>query len=144
VGLKKQNESPDSKYLVINGFKRSNGRKYLRLTANDILINGDIKSNDTITASDLLITSSQELKQDVSTLTKEEAYSLLEDLEPVKFAFKNDPSKKKNIGFIAEQVPDIIADDDHKSVRYMEVISALTKVVKELKNEVDELKEKIN
>ena len=56
---------------------------------------------------------------------------MLEDLEVVKFGFKNDPAKRENIGFIAEQVPDIITDDDHKSVRYIEIISALTKVVKE-------------
>jgi hypothetical protein len=82
---------------------------------------------------DVLINSSRQLKQDISQLSKEEAYNLIEDLEPVKFSFKDDPSKKENIGFIAEQVPDIVSDKDHKSVRYMEIISALTKVVKEQK-----------
>ena len=38
-------------------------------------------------------------------------------MEPIKFAFKDDPAKKENIGFIAEDVPDIVSDKDHKSVR---------------------------
>ena len=92
---------------------------------------------------DVLIISSQELKQDISNLTKDEAYSLLYNLEPVKFAFKNDPSKKENIGFIAEDVPDIVSDKDHKSVRYMEIISALTKVVKEQQKDIKKLEEKL-
>jgi hypothetical protein len=92
---------------------------------------GNIDVQGNVQAKDVIINSSQELKQDISNLTKEEAYSLLEDLEPVKFAFKNDPSKKDNIGFIAEHVPEILSANDHKSVRYMEIISALTKVVKE-------------
>jgi hypothetical protein len=33
-----------------------------------------------------------------------QAYSLLNELKPVKFAFKDDSSKKENIGFIAEDV----------------------------------------
>ena len=110
----------------------------------DLFVQPSETSRGIIEATDVLINSSQELKQDISNLTKEEAYSVLENLEPVKFSFKNDSSKRDNIGFIAEDVPDIVSDDDHKSVRYMEIISALTKVVKELKNEVNELKEKIN
>jgi Chaperone of endosialidase len=126
---------------VIRGHERGNNTLDVKgkLKADNIEVTKTIKAEDVI----ILINSSQELKQDISTLTKEEAYSLLEDLEPVKFSFKDDPSKKENIGFIAEDVPDIVSDKDHKQVRYMEIISALTKVVKELKNEVDELKEKI-
>lgn len=52
-------------------------------------------SNGILQANDVLINSSQEFKQDISTLTKEEAYKLLEDLDPVKFSFKNDSSKEK-------------------------------------------------
>jgi Chaperone of endosialidase len=112
-------------------------------------IEGALKVNDwgvgkgEITATDVLINSSQELKQDISTLTKEDAYKLMEDLEPIKFAFKDDPSKRKNVGFVAEEVPDIIASEDHKQVRYMEIISVLTKVVKEQQKEIENIKKQI-
>jgi len=52
-------------------------------------------------------------------------------------------TQEENIGFIAEQVPDIISSDDHKQVRYMEIISALTKVVKEQGKRIEELERKI-
>jgi len=105
---------------------------------------GDIKIHaGNLTAQDVLISSSQELKQDISPLSLDESQIILEDLEPVKFAFKNDPSKRENIGFIAEEVPDVIASKDHKQVRYMEIISALTKVVKEQQKEIENLKEHI-
>jgi Chaperone of endosialidase len=105
---------------------------------------GNIYANQGfIQAKDILINSSQELKQDISTLSKEEAYNLINELEPVKFAFKNDSSKRENIGFIAEDVPDIVSDEDHKSVRYMEIISALTKIVKEQEERIQELENKI-
>ena len=51
-------------------------------------------------------------------------------------------SKKENIGFIAEDVPDIVSSEDHKSVRYMEIISALTKVVKEQEKRIDGIEKK--
>jgi Chaperone of endosialidase len=139
-----QNDPIQARALVVNqsniiasAGKIIGGRGII--SGSDIIVN-----NGVVKANDILINSSQELKQDISTLTKEEAYSLIGKLEPIKFSFNNDPSKKQNIGFIAEQVPDIVADDDHSSIRYIEIISALTKVVKELKNEVDGLKEKIN
>jgi hypothetical protein len=74
-----------------------------------------------------------------------QAYSILNEVKPAKFAFKDDSSKKENIGFIAEDVPDIVSSEDHKQVRYMEIISALTtKVVKEQQKEINESKGKFN
>ena len=45
---------------------------------------------------------------------------------------------------IAENVPDIVSNNDHKTVRYMEIISALTKVVKEQEKKIEELESKIS
>jgi Chaperone of endosialidase len=50
-----------------------------------------------------------------------QAYSLLNELKPVKFAFKDDSSKKENIGFIAEDVIDIVPSKDHTQIRYIEI-----------------------
>ena len=113
-------------------------KRHLLLQGNTVC-KGSLKVEEIVTASDVLINSSKELKQDIIQLSTEEAYNLIEDLEPVKFAFKDDATKKENIGFIAEDVPDIISSDDHKSVRYLEIISALTKVVKEQEKRIMEL-----
>lgn len=88
---------------------------------------------------DVFINSSLQLKDNVSKLSIEEAQQIINNLEPIKFCFKNDPDKGENIGFIAEKVPDIIASKDHKQVRYMEIISALTKVVKEQQKTIEEM-----
>ena len=72
-----------------------------------------------------------------------QAYSILNELKTVKFAFKDDSSKKENIGFIAEDVPDIVSSKDHKQIRYIEIISVLTKIVKEQDKKIRELERKI-
>ena len=38
--------------------------------------------------------------------------------------------KKEDIGFIAEDVIDIVPSKDHKQIRHIEIISVLTKIVK--------------
>jgi Chaperone of endosialidase len=128
-GVTTMNEQPPKSRILLQGTTRC----YDRL---------EVSGN--ITADDVLINSSQELKQDICTLTKEEAYNLIEDLEPVKFVFKDDSAEIQNIGFIAEDVPDIVSDKDHKQVRYMEIISALTKVVKEQQKKIDKLENKLD
>jgi hypothetical protein len=105
----------------------------------------------TIVLNDVLIRSSQKLKQNIEKLSKEEANDLITKLEPVKFAYKSDPEKNEKIGFIAEKVPDIITNKEHNHVKIMEIVSAMTKVVQEqqksielMTREISELKKKIN
>lgn len=82
--------------------------------------------------------SSRESKQDIAKLAADEAIATLQDLEPVKFAYKVDP-QERHVGFIAEDVPDLLAASDRKSLSPMDVVAVLTKVVQEQQKTIDEL-----
>ena len=74
--------------------------------------------------------SSRDLKQQVAMLSAEEATSALDRLEPVRFAYKADPAER-HVGFIAEDVPELVATRDRKSLSAMDIVAVLTRVVQE-------------
>lgn len=86
--------------------------------------------------------SSRELKQSIQSLTKDEAVKTLEGLNPVKFAYKAD-KEDKHVGFIAEDVPELVASKDRKGMSPMDVTAVLTKVVQEQQKTIAELKTRI-
>jgi hypothetical protein len=81
--------------------------------------------------------SSRELKENIRGLTAGEAMEALEGLEPVRFNYKAD-EKNECIGFIAEDVPEIVATKDRKTMSSMDVVAVLTKVVQEQQKSVEE------
>ena len=83
--------------------------------------------------------SSRSLKQDIRSLTAAEAYEALHGLEPVRFAYIADPAQQ-HVGFIAEDVPDLVAAPDRKGVSAMEIVGVLTKVVQEQDATIGELR----
>jgi hypothetical protein len=86
--------------------------------------------------------SSREYKQDIKFLTKDEAVNALTALRPVQFKYKTDP-KEKHVGFIAEDVPDLVATEDRKGMSAMDVVAVLTKVVQDQQKTIFELSRKI-
>ena len=48
------------------------------------------------------------------------------------------------MGFIAEDVPDMVATQDRKGINPMDLIAVLTKVVQQQQKEIEELKTLIN
>ncbi|HVS00427.1 MAG TPA: tail fiber domain-containing protein [Thermoanaerobaculia bacterium] len=82
--------------------------------------------------------SSRATKQDIAELAAAEALRTVMGLDPVKFAYKVDP-KEKHVGFIAEDVPDLVAAPDRKSLSSMDIVAVLTKVVQEQQKTIDEL-----
>ena len=83
--------------------------------------------------------SSRAYKQDIKSLTRDEAVETLTALQPVQFRYKTDP-KEKHVGFIAEDVPDLVASTDRKGMSSMDVVAVLTKVVQEQQKTVKEQK----
>jgi len=71
--------------------------------------------------------SSAELKQDISDLSEAEALRALQAMRPVHFAYKTDPQERK-LGFIAEEVPDLVATNDRKGLSPMDIVGVLTRV----------------
>ncbi|MBF0137802.1 MAG: hypothetical protein H7833_19635 [Magnetococcus sp. DMHC-1] len=49
-------------------------------------------------------------------------------LNPATFAYKRDPAEK-HVGFVAEDVPDLLATQDRKGLSAMDVVAVVTKVV---------------
>lgn len=111
--------------------------------AEKLEVAGNIYATGTVTWG-----SSRELKKDIRALSAEEAITTLNELDPKKYYYKAD-SKDEHIGFIAEDVPELLATKDRKSLDPMDIVGVLTKVVQEqqrtivrLTREVNELKER--
>lgn len=101
------------------------------------------------TTGDLSITgtfaqgSSRELKENITELSSKEALETLADLSPVKFKYKADTEKVQHIGFIAEDVPELVATPDRKRLSSMDIVGVLTKVVQEQQQTILVLAEKV-
>lgn len=74
--------------------------------------------------------SSRELKQDIVELSSDEARTAVRALKPVTYAYKSAPEDAQ-VGFIAEDVPELVATEDRKGLSPMEVVAVLTKVVQD-------------
>ena len=74
--------------------------------------------------------SSRDLKQDIKPLTSEQARDAVRKLQPVGYRYKNELDEQY-VGFIAEDVPDLVAMKDRKSLSPMDITAVLTKVVQD-------------
>ena len=84
--------------------------------------------------------SSATLKKDIQNLTTEDALQTLANLRPVTFAYKADEAEK-HVGFIAEEVPDLVATKDRMSLSPMDIAAVLTKAVQEKSRLIDKQQE---
>lgn len=82
--------------------------------------------------------SSKKDKENIAALTAEEALKVLAALEPVRFNYRAD-SADEYIGFIAEDVPDLVASKDRQGLSAMDIVAVLTKVVQAQQEQIDEL-----
>lgn len=87
--------------------------------------------------------SSRELKEGINQLSSEEAIETLEGLNPVSFYFKADDKKERQLGFIAEDVPEQISSGERTAVSTMDIIAVLTKVVQEQQERITALEERL-
>ena len=96
-----------------------------------------------IVATTLTQSSSREFKENISALPLKTSLDLLKKLNPVTFDYKKDSHKKHNIGFIAEEVPEIFTSDDCKSISVMDIVAVLTSVVKKQHSETIAIKKQL-
>jgi hypothetical protein len=87
--------------------------------------------------------SSRGFKQDIENLDSNEAMQALKALQPVRYAYKVDPTEH-HVGFIAEDVPALVATKDRQSLAPMDIVGVLTKVVQQQQSTIDELKARID
>jgi hypothetical protein len=81
--------------------------------------------------------SSREYKEEIEALSTQEAMEAIKELNPVKYAYKTDRTEKR-VGFIAEEVPDLVATKDRKGLSSMDIVAVLTKVVQDQQNAMQE------
>jgi uncharacterized coiled-coil protein SlyX len=75
--------------------------------------------------------SSRLLKDNITDLTSQEVTQVLRILSPVKFIYTEDDTQHLNVGFIAEDTPDLLTSSDKQAVKIMDVVAILTKAVKD-------------
>ena len=109
----------------------------------DIRGGQDIYANGNVYANGILLTSSRELKENIAELSGKEAIEALKSLNPVKFNFKADSDKNRHIGFIAEDVPELVATSDRKTLSPMDIVAVLTQALKEQQNTILALVDKV-
>ena len=71
---------------------------------------------------------SRELKTGIARLDEAAALQAFEKLQPVTYRYKAEP-QESHVGFIAEDVPDLLATKDRKGLAALDVTALLTKVV---------------
>jgi len=83
--------------------------------------------------------SSRDMKENIAELTTEEAVEALTALTPVKYNYKKEQDEEY-VGFIAEDVPALVATNNRKNLSPMDVVGVLTKVVQEQQLQMEAMK----
>jgi hypothetical protein len=86
--------------------------------------------------------SSREAKENISELDADAAFDALSTLNPVTYNYKVAPEDPK-VGFIAEDVPAIVATPERKGLSALDIVAVVTKVVQEQQKTISELNERI-
>jgi hypothetical protein len=116
--------------LVVNAVKK------MELNADNSITTG---SGATLTAGGVWHdASSRDYKENISELSAAAANEALKGLNPMIYNYKA-AKDEKHVGFIAEDVPSLVASQDRKSLSPMDIVAVLTKVVKEQKQTVEAL-----
>ena len=86
--------------------------------------------------------SSRTFKDDIHPITIEQARETVRALQPVGYRYKNERDEKY-VGFIAEDVPELVATKDRKSLAPMDFVAVLTPVVQDQDRRLDEQQQTI-
>jgi hypothetical protein len=87
--------------------------------------------------------SSRDYKENIRDLTPEAALTTLKALQPVQYNYKVD-REDEYVGFIAEDVPSLVATKNRKGLSPMDVVAVLTKVVQQQQAELEALKARLD
>ncbi len=96
-----------------------------------------------VAAFNFITPSSRSFKENITDLSASEAVETLQNLTPVKFIYKVDSEKDQHVGFIAEDVPDLVANPDRNGLNAMDIVAVLTKVVQVQQKEIAALREEM-
>ncbi len=80
--------------------------------------------------------SSRQLKDNIEALSLDQALDVVRTLEPVTYTYKAEPDEPQ-VGFIAEDVPELVATQSRKELSPMDIVGVLTKVVQDQQARLD-------
>jgi len=86
--------------------------------------------------------SSREKKENITELSVEEALAALAGLKPVQFNYRNEAGESY-VGFIAEDVPELVATGDREGLSAMDIVAVLTRVIQAQQQKIEELEARI-
>ena len=130
---------------------------YKRFTPGPLVITpGDNKhavyiNNDLVVKKDLYVEGSiynpsdERLKDNIESISLDQMNNLFE-INPIHFSYKQDKTKLKHYGFLAQDVekvfPELVNtfEKDYKTVNYQEFIPIMLSKMQLMQNEIDELK----
>jgi hypothetical protein len=87
--------------------------------------------------------SSRVNKDNVRALATEDAVSALADLQPVRYTGRNATDGEEYLGFIAEEVPELVAMNSRTGLSPMDIVAVLTKVAQEQQQTIAELSRRV-
>ena len=87
--------------------------------------------------------SSKQDKENITSLTAEEALAALIQLEPVHYSYR-DEAGEGYVGFIAEDVPDLVASSDRRGLSAMDVVAVLTRVIQVQQQRIENLESRLD
>jgi len=106
-------------------------------------------SSDLIVTGSLYNTSDIRLKENITEISTAKMDDLF-TLNPVIFSYKNDQTKKTHYGVLAQDVekvfPELVEDNmsGYKTVNYQELLPLMLAKMKNMQEQINELKEKVN
>ncbi len=86
--------------------------------------------------------SSRKLKNNITDISAEVALNTIKALKPVTFTYKIEPTESY-AGFIAEDVPKIVATNGRQSLAAMDFVAVLTKLVQEQQQAIENLHHRV-
>ena len=87
--------------------------------------------------------SSIEYKKNIQSLDEETAVEVVAGLRPVKFQLK-EGDDTEYVGFIAEEVPNLVASSDRKGVSAIYIVAVLTKVIQQQQRRIEQLEARLD
>ncbi|MBI3097749.1 MAG: tail fiber domain-containing protein [Planctomycetes bacterium] len=87
--------------------------------------------------------SSRTQKFDIRPLEESDAIEAFHQLQPVRYRYYTEPDEEY-LGFIAEDVPELVAVNSRKGLSSKDIVTVLTRVVQVQQRTIDELKREVS
>jgi hypothetical protein len=91
-------------------------------------VGGNAQIDGTLFVNAVHVRSSKAYKSDIQDLEQAAALDVLKDLRPVSYRLNAKPDES-TLGFIAEDVPELVATGGHKTVNPVKIIAVLTRAL---------------